>query len=615
MADSYLQTDRVGELTTPAPETLVLKRFEGTEGISELFEFRIEALTEGVDPAKLNIDFSSSIGKNCTVKVETIGHGDRFFVGVLAETSLIDYSAEGATYSLVLRPWLWLLSHRVNSRIFHNKTVVEIISKVFDEDHSGYAKYEPPGGSFPTIEYCVQHNESDLDFVLRLLQEHGIHFHFRFTDGDHKLIMGDMNSSFPGAPGGSREFLAQDARHTREEERFFTWVGRRRFTTGSVVVTDYDLHKPTDNLKGEGTSDAPFETQLESFWHPYAQALGENVSRAEGDKFAKHRIKSLRAADGRFHATGDCASLAAGMIVGLAKHPSDDGEYLVVRATHTMAVQQYRSGGAIEGEPYSGTYELLKSDTEFAPPATVKAPRISGVQTATVLGKGEIDVDKYGRIEVCFNWMREKPGGWSNSDENLRSMRVRVAQVWAGKKWGAMFIPRRGMEVLVTFIDGDPDTPVVIGCVYNKENMPPYELEGQKNIAGWKSDSTEGSGGYNEFVMNDTKGKELVTFHAQKDLDSTVLNDETRTIKHDRTTKITNDDTLLVDHDIMIEAKNQITLKVGSSKITMTQAGITIEALMIDIKATANLTTKGTALAKHESGGMMVISAPIVTIN
>ncbi len=222
-----------------------------------------------------------------------------------------------------------------------------------------------------------------------------------------------------------------------------------------------------------------------------------------------------------------------------------------------------------------------------------------------MVGDGEIDCDEYGRILVQFHWDQYKD----------KSMRCRVAQVWAGSQWGGMFIPRVGMEVLVHFIDGDPDHPMVIGCVYNADNKPPYPLDGKKNIAGWKSNSTEGGGGYNEFIMDDTKGNELVRAHAQFNLDSTVENDETRHVKVDRTTKIDNNETMNVGNEIMITAQTKITIKCGQSTIVMDPTSITIQSLTINVLANAELNTNGKATANHTSDGKLSVQAPMVTIN
>ena len=242
-------------------------------------------------------------------------------------------------------------------------------------------------------------------------------------------------------------------------------------------------------------------------------------------------------------------------------------------------------------------------------------PFVHGPQTARVVGpQGEdIHCDEFGRILVHFHWDRE-------SDN---SMWCRVAQVWAGRNWGGVFIPRIGMEVVVEFLEGDPDQPLVVGCVYNGDNKPPFQLPGNKNINGWKSNSTIGGDGYNELVFDDTKGKELVRAHAQFDLDTTVENDERRTVHHDRTTTIDNDETHKVGQDrktsigkndklnvgdtLTIEAGKKITLKVGGSEIVIDGQSITVKALHVG--------TKGTVTAKHEAAGMLTVKGGMVLIN
>jgi type VI secretion system secreted protein VgrG len=249
------------------------------------------------------------------------------------------------------------------------------------------------------------------------------------------------------------------------------------------------------------------------------------------------------------------------------------------------------------------------------PPLVTPRPRIHGVQTGTVVGKeGNIDVDEYGRILVELHWNKAGP----TKTEPL-TMRCRVMQSWAGQQWGTIFTPRHGMEVLVEFIDGDPDRPLVVGCVYNKDNMPPYKLPGgdNKNISGWKTRSTEGGSDedYNEFVFDDTRDKEVIRLHAQKDLDTHVEHDEKRVVDNDRVTEIKHDDKLTVTNDLVIEAKNTITIKVGSSVIVLDQSGISVDGLQIAVTATAALSTEGKGTATHKAGGPMTISGIPVKIN
>jgi type VI secretion system secreted protein VgrG len=353
---------------------------------------------------------------------------------------------------------------------------------------------------------------------------------------------------------------------------------------------------------------------------------GGYTDTSAGIDYARAWLEGLRAADNRIRAAGDCVSASPGALVTLKDHPiaSQNEEYLILRCHHNFTTQDYRSEMQIEGEPpYDGTYELLRADQPVSPPVVTPRPRVHGAQTAKVVGQDEIDVDEHGRIKVQFHWDRK----------NDYSRRVRLAQVWAGNQWGAMFIPRVGMEVVVDFLEGDPDHPLVIGTVYNGQNKPPYDLPGQKNTAGWKSNSTIGGGGYNEYVFDDTKGQELIRQHGQKDLESVVENDESwtigrnrsttignnesRSVGNNRRTTIGNSDTLEVGTSLTIKAGSKVTIEVGGpggSKITITPVSITMESLEIRAKATARFSTT-TVLSEHSAAALMDIKGALVKIN
>jgi type VI secretion system secreted protein VgrG len=638
MSDWYTQDKRIGVLSTPlGKDAFVLTSFEGTEGMSEPFEFRIEALhREG------NVDLDQAIGQNCTVSIETLKHGKRYFVGVLTHSRLLRVSNEGYLHELVLRPWLWLLKHRVNSRIFHNKTVNDIVAKIFS-DH-GFAKYvDRTSNTYPELEYCVQHNESDFDFVSRLLEAHGISYRFTFEDGKHTMILGDGTTAYDPVPGSTREFYADTAYHERKEEHFYEWTPARQFTAGKVTVNDYDLHKPNNKLEGEKTPTPVVKFSpgdLEVYSHPYNAAVNKGIKEQDGIDYAKVLINMRRSEDGRFHATGDSPCVAPGLLLTMQKL-FDDGlnvEYLILKCTHRFGVQTYRSGGGDLGTStlYNVQCEVLKSDRPYAPPLATPRPVIAGPQTGRVVTKKpgenlEIDCDELGRVWVHFHWDRAS----ADSEPEGRTMPCRVAQVWAGKKWGGIYIPRVGMEVLVHFIDGDPDRPIIVGTMYNGDegggNMPPYDLPDKKNIAGWKSQSTpQKPSGYNEIVMDDTAGNELMRVHAEYDLDSTVehderrlvKNDRTSTVKHDETTTINHDETRTVDNDRNSEVKNNDTLKVGNeltitagTKITLKvgASSIVMDGSSIKIN-TIDLQTTGVT-ATHKGTAMMTIQGGVVKIN
>lgn len=614
MASPYEQERRRGALHTPLGDNkLVLRRFDGVEAMSELFEYRVEAISPNVEP-----DFDRVLGRNCTVSLKAAQGEIRHFDGILTEVQLIGIEDRDFVYRLVLRPWLWLLSKRTNCLIFHDLTVPEIISQVFDE-HGGFANYQQIlSESYPAREYCVQYRESDMAFVCRLMEENGIGYHFIHEQGKHTLVMGDSVSAYNPVPRDRRGFVATGASHWREEEHFNVWRPERRFTSGKVTLEEYDFKKPTTELRTEQSHASDYANgELELFDYP-----GRYTEEDDGKKLAKWWLESEQATDQRFFAAGDCITCPPGYRLQLVDHPNPayNQEYLILRAVHSYAAQYYGSTAARDNHGYRGSHELMRSDRPYKPPLVTPEPKVQGPQTATVIGDGEIDCDEYGRILVRFHWDRKDD----------QSMRVRVAQVWAGQNWGGMFIPRVDMEVIIEHLEGDPDQPIVTGCVYNEDNMPPYDLPGEKNKAGWKSQSTPGGAGYNELVMDDSAGSELVRFHAQRDLESTIEFNEDRTVGFERKTSIGMNDSLNVGLQRSVTAGVQMSLTVGASSIIMTPVSITITSPTITVNGSAlvavnssaaiTMTTSGIfqttagAISSHVSGAPYTITAPIFKV-
>ena len=438
---TYTQGARVGELKTPlGQDKLVLTRLSGTEGVSELFEFRVECVNEK-DGRDDYVDFDPALGKTATVAIETISQGKRYFAGTVTEAQRLRETATDVHYVMVLRPWLWALSRKINSLIFHEMTAPDIIAKIFGE-HGSLADYDNQlKKNYPTLEYCVQHRESDMNFVCRLMEAHGISYHFKFGDNQQTLVMGDETSSYADAPGTTRKFYPIAAQHQRKEEHFFEWMPERRFTTGKTMRNDYDFEKPTANLKGEKAGDAQYANgQLEDYGHPYHSHVGKDVKQDDGQAYAEAALNMALAEDKRALASGDCLSLAAGMRMRLANHDNDaeNQEYLVLRCAHDFFENAYRSGQGTD-DPYRGSFELLPTAQNFAPPMVTPKPFIAGPQTAKVVGDGEIDTDKYGRIKVHFHWDRK-----SEDEPDGRSMWCRVAQVWGRGEMGRHIHPAQG---------------------------------------------------------------------------------------------------------------------------------------------------------------------------
>ncbi|WP_422376181.1 type VI secretion system Vgr family protein [Roseibium sp.] len=601
------QKQRMAELTSVfGKDELSIVSVECDEGLSDDFEIRLEVVSQ-----KEDLDFDQAIATHMTVKVVTNNGDTRYFDGLLTDARWMGHRDAYYIYRLTLRPWFWLLTKNANCRIFKDKSAPDIISEVLGEhDFADHRKKLTE--SYDPIHYCVQYRESDYDFCRRLMEEFGISYFFEHEDGKHTMILADAKSSYSPITGDSTiPFIPIGGDSQRDEEHIYHWIPTRRFRTGKFAVNDYDFEKPSASLEADRDAGSAYRAgSLEHYDYP-----GRYTEKDKGTTFSKIRLEAEQAADKRIETAGEVPRLYAGGLFTLKDHPHgpQNKEYLVVRASHQIITEQYRTGGgAAQGEAYTGTYDVLASEIPFRTPAVTRKPRIPGPQTAKVVGQGEIDVDEYGQIMVEFHWDRDK----------TQSRRVRVAQVWSGKNWGGIYIPRVDQEVIVQFLEGDPDKPIVIGTVYNAENMPPYSLPGEKNKAGVKSDSTVGGGGYNEFVLDDTKGQEQIGVHAQKDMDTVIENNETLHVKNcrdtkidvNRTEKVGVNTTEKIGMNWTVEAGTLIEFKCGASKITMTPASIAIESVMIDVKASAVLNATGT-LTNVTGSALLKLKGGLVMIN
>jgi type VI secretion system secreted protein VgrG len=452
----------------------------------------------------------------------------------------------------------------------------------------------------------VQYRETDLNFVTRLMEQHGIYYFFEHKGDKHNLILVDSKSTHQPVPGHEKTTYNPNIQDwTRAEERIYDWVSERRFRSGKVELNDYNYLKSTSKLASDDSASESYtRSDMELYDYP-----GRYKEKSEGDFYVKIHLQAEQAADHRRHASGDALSLYPGGLTKLERHPTDSQnvQYLIVRSTHSFVANAYRSGTESAGSDadYYGSYEFMPSDKQFRAPIVTPKPLIQGIQTAKVVTKDsnsneEIEVEELTEIYVRFHWMREQ----GDKDGKQRSCKLRVAQVWSGKKWGGQFIPRVGQEVVVEFLEGDPDRPLVVGTVYNDQYKPPYDLPSKKTIAGIKSDSTKGSNGYNEWNFEDKKGSEKITVHAEKDLDTVILHAETRTIGEKfesptgsasrQTTLKMGDDKLDVESgQILHTAKLKIELTVGPSKLTIDPTGITLNAPTITLQAAGPITVQG----------------------
>ena len=545
----FKQTERLGRLTTAlGPDTLVLLRFDGSDHLNDLFEYRVEALATRED-----LDFDALVGTHATVEIEA--HDEmRPFDGIITSARWAGVGENGHRYDLTLRPWFWLASRRRNQRIFHNKTVVQILQELL----SDYAGLGDPAleiklsRDYPVLEYTVQYRESDLDFARRQMERHGISFHFKHAVGSHTLVLTDDVLAHETI--GPRPFKRYDGHHQYEQEHFWDWAPERNVTTGAIRLVDYDFKKPTQAMEVDRLGDAAYaQGQIESFDYP-----GDYLAQDVGRLVAGLRTEQERGADRRNRAVGDCVSLGAGMRMTLSgdKVPGLGETYLCLSASHHFVSEAYGSGGpGSDGYAFTGSYVLMPDTAPMAPPKRTPLAVVQGPQTAEVVGEGEIDCDEYGRILVRFHW----------DLANAYSMRCRVSQNWAGGGWGGMVIPRIGMEVVVEFLEGDPDKPLVTGNVFNGKNDAPYPLPKHKTKAVWRSKTHKGEG-FNEISFEDEKGREKVYMHAERDHEIHVENNRAKRIDRNQSESVGNNKSIEVGNNHHEVIGGNMTLMVGPNK-------------------------------------------------
>lgn len=465
-----------------------------------------------------------------------------------AEMRRLPGDATDEHYQVVLRPWLWWLTLASNNRVFQNLTTSDIVTQLFGAHGFNDVKLSL-SGSYKPREYCVQYGESDFAFVSRLLEEEGIFWFFTHEKGKHTLVLGDSNDAFPQIPNGPKvPYLSQGI-----GERELHGIRSAQYCVQAVSeaysAADYAFATPSTSLYSQAQALAG---PLSMYEHP-----GGYISKARGDALTKQRVDSLRSQEQRLIGESDCRWLVPGHWFTLIGH--DDAslniDWVVTAVTHDASHEHYRN-----------RFEAIPKSTAYRPPRSTPKPRMH-TQTAQVVGKAgeEIWTDQYGRIKIQFPWDRD-----GKSDETS-SCWVRVALPWSGKGFGMQFVPRIGQEVIVTFLDGDPDRPLVTGCVYNGDNALPYALPDNQTQSGIKTTSSKGGGGFNELRFEDKKDAEEVFLQAQKDLKVNVLNDSSATIGHDETLMVQNARTRTVkegDETVTLEkGKRSVTIQTGSDSL------------------------------------------------
>jgi type VI secretion system secreted protein VgrG len=524
----YAQEKRLIQIDTSlGPDVLLLKSFGGHEAISRLFAFSLDLLSEDA-----SISFDQIVGQRVSISITQVSGEKRYINGFVSRFSQSGADARFTHYHAEVVPWLWFLTRTAACRIFQNMTVPDIITKVFKD--LGFSDFKNSvQGTYEQWEYCVQYRETAFNFVSRLMEQEGIYYFFEHEKDKHTLVLADRPNTHkpcPGQPKGRVDFTAGGL--VMDEDVVHDWQIEQELRTGKYSLKDYNFETPSTDLgvKEPSIINVDGNSKYEIYDYP-----GEYAMKAEGETIAKTRMQEEETTQLLATGSSNCRGFVSGFRFDLEGHSRRDmnKSYVLTEVHHSASEgESYYDESASDEEQYSNSFTCIPHSVPFRPVRITPKPFVQGPQTAVVVGKSgeEIWVDKYGRVKVQFHWDRE-----GKKDENS-SCWVRVSQPWAGKNWGAMWIPRIGQEVIIDFLEGDPDQPIITGRVYNAEQMPPYGLPDNQTRSTFMSRSSKGGGSanYNEIRFEDKKGSEQIFLNAEKDMDHRVENDSREFIGNDR---------------------------------------------------------------------------------
>ncbi len=537
------QANRKIRISTPlGDDVLLLTAFSGKEEMSRLFRFQLEMIAD-----KADIKPQDLVGKNVTFSIDWAEGKVRYFNGFVSRFAAGDEEQGRRNYRAEVVPWLWFLTRTADCRIFQNKKIEDIIKMIFDE--AGFKDYKfNLNLEHKQWEYCVQYRETDFNFVSRLMEQEGIFYFFKHENGKHTLIASDHKVAYYDGEEKTVDF-PPNVGERAVKDHLTSWEHEYEFGTGKWAQTDYNFETPNTSLLTQtgSVSSMPGIDKYEVFDYP-----GEYSKKNEGDLETRIRMEEVEATFDVVAGSSFCKTFSPGakFSVGVHRSATEEGKgYVLTSVTHQgNELLAYETGvGERAGTDYHNNFTCIPAAVVFRPARITPKPVANGLQTAIIVGPAseEIFVDKFGRVKVHFHWDR-----LGKKDEN-DSCWIRVSQTNAEKGFGAMHIPRVGSEVVISFIEGDPDEPLIVGRVYHAESMPPYGLPAAKTISGIKSKTYKG-GGYNEMIMDDTKGKEMVRVHAQYDMSTKVLHDQSLTVVNDRTITVTGKLTETITKDTKI---------------------------------------------------------------
>ncbi|MES2317736.1 MAG: type VI secretion system tip protein TssI/VgrG [Pseudomonadota bacterium] len=617
--------------TALGADVLQLNRMHGVEAVGELFSYQLEMSSP--DTA---IAFADIVGKSATVSLALEGSALRIFNGVVTRFTQTGGRPGSATYRAEIRPWLWWLTLDVDARIYQQMTAVEIITGLFTE--LGFTDFKDSlSGTYTKRDYCVQYNETAFDFVSRLMEEEGIFYYFEHAAASHTMVLLDDGDHYKACPGLATARYQDTASSRDALDLVFRCEAEQSAVTGKFESGDYNFEKPALALKGTADGAA---ARMRVYQYP-----GGYTEAAAGTALAAVRMQALEQTSKAIRGESTCRAFVAGCKFSLAGH---------VRADMNTAYVLRRVSHEASTDYYSNSFEAYPLTLPFRSPLRTPRARIYGTQTATVVGKAgeEIWTDEYGRVKVQFHWDQR---GKKNEES---SCWIRVAQGWAGQGFGAFFLPRIGQEVIVSFLDGDPDRPLVTGGVYNATQKVPEPLPANQTRSGFRSQSSKGGGGANEIRFEDKKDSEELYLHAQKDMTTLVENDraskvakgndtllvdkgtrsvtvggdETHASKANFTHTVTGNYELTVDGNLTIKVSGSVSIKAGTSLASEAGTALTNKAgtslnntagTSLENKAGTTLTNdagismtnKASASQTVDGGGMLTLKGGIVKIN
>lgn len=506
------------------------------EKISAIFEVDLTLATEDA------ILFEDVIGKTALLGIESTD-ATRFFHGIVNRFIQTGMQGRFFMYQARIVPQIWLLTLEQDCRIFQNKNVPDIVKQILEDSSITSDIFDfRLQGTYQPREYCVQYRETDLAFISRLLEEEGIFYFFEHKSDRHILVFGDGTGCYKPIEGDDNVIFKPKSAMVSDREAVFNFLLKREICSGKYTLQDFNYAKPDLDLTSEKVDKE--NKSYEVYDYP-----GEYTTPEEGKRLANTRLEEALVY--KFKAEGDsvCPRFSAGLTFHLSDHDISgfNRSYLIYEVTHTGSQPQVLQEHATDdsGSRYSNLFYAVPSDITYRPQRKTHRPVVEGVQTAIVTGPSgeEIYTDKYGRVKVQFHWDR------LGKKDDKSSCWIRVSQPAAGSGWGAVDIPRIGHEVIVDFVEGDPDQPIITGRVYHGTNLPPYTLPDNKMVHGMKSNTTPGGGGFNEISMNDTQGKELLTIHAQKDMNAKIENNMSTSVGAARSLSVGDTDTVTITKD------------------------------------------------------------------